>query len=478
MERNLACLGALAGICLAVSCGGDDSKKGSSADGGTSSKSEGGDVSTSEGGANDGGTSSGGTNRGGTQAASGGESGEAGSGGSDSEGGRGGEPSSGNTDVHGKVFFRVLPLSNVPVVVNGVITNTDDYGEFSVPDVTAEYDVAILHPELKVAHVIEGLTTRTPIINSMVSRDITFDKKAILTGTLSGGDGFPNPASRRAQVGIVGNGVLGFSQVLNEGIAGDFSFTTTWAHDETVAADLFALQWSWDANGLTALTGYASVPLTLEDGETYGAPDTNLVLEPIEQRLVPVEVDWDDYEPSLCYAFVDVIQMPVDACDASFSVATPKGLPFKNFVRVYGSKSGTHEATVQVEVPETGGVELILPQPRTALLPVDGATGVDLETPFTWSSSEPDMVGLHQFSCDGGWEVHLASAAKSVRIPDLSKYGIPLPKGAACKWFLDAIGPASSSDAFLLLQDAFSRKTSLALYKSTGGPTRDFTTSE
>jgi hypothetical protein len=461
-------------VCLAVSCGSDDSDRdgeNSAGDGGNAGSPEGGDGGTNSAGANDGGAS-----------ASGGEGasdGNAGAGASVSEGGAGGDPSVPSKDVHGKVTFRGAPRASLPVVVNGVITNTDDDGEFSVPDVDDQYDVLIFNPEEQLAQVIQGLTTRNPLIDSYLAPDPELNQSASLSGALSGGGGFPNPANHRAQVAFVGAQIPSTSMIMNEGMGGGFSFSKSWVTEESLNGTLFALQWSWDADGLTALTGYASKPFTLEDGATYASPETDLALVAIDQHLASVEVDWQDYSAATCTAYVGPIKMEFTPCDGSFSVPTPDDLPWRTFVSLRGGSAGDHYATVRAQVPETGDLAVVFPKPRNQLLPVDGATGVDVETAFTWSTSEPEMGGVHQFSCAGGWEIELTSAETAVSIPDLSEYGLALPKATECQWFLNAVGPASSADELVALRYAFANQAELPSYKqSDGGTARTFTTAE
>src|SRR5262249_9090108 len=122
------------------------------------------------------------------------------------------------------VSGRVLQLSGarvghlaVAILGQGLAAKTDDFGNFTIPNVRTPYDIA--------ASVFTVTVPYAPAPSVPVSRGLRrpdphlvvfpgdAESTAVVTGTLSGGAGFPQPAGHFAfvQIGTDGGG-MGFSQ--------------------------------------------------------------------------------------------------------------------------------------------------------------------------------------------------------------------------------------------------------------------------
>ena len=79
---------------------------------------------------------------------------------------------------------------------------------------------------------------------------------------------------------------------------------------------------------------------------------------------------------------------------------------------------------------------------------MDGATGVDTTTDFTWT---PVPGGIHVLFLTGAGNdpaYAIVSGGTRTRIPDLSAQGLGLPSGHSYDLILYGIGPYASVDAF------------------------------
>jgi hypothetical protein len=239
-RRNRLVVTGLAAVMLAVACGDDPPAKqpagaagSSNPEAGEAGQTAAGTSSTPGGGTAGSAAEGGAMNAAGEAASAGSEPGSAGQAG---EGGAAEDPD----DVVGRFLAEYEPVPNAVIIVNGVTTQTDADGYFTVKDVADEYQMIAALPELKQALVYEGVRTRHPIAQFGVLLHFEWPYEASVRGKLNGPGGAP-VASELTDVGVVSDtqGIL--QRRLITPPAG-FDMQPSWNLTDVLDVELWAIQ--------------------------------------------------------------------------------------------------------------------------------------------------------------------------------------------------------------------------------------------
>ena len=162
----------------------------------------------------------------------------------------------GTITVSGKVISATQqPIASSPVVITGLpATVTDANGAFTIAGVTPPYDVTVVVSATKLGITYRGLTRSDPTLVNFLSSTPP-PNSATVSGTVSGGAGFPQPATRTSAVLLTSTETS--ASATPNATTGAYSLTTTWTGATTLTTVLHALQWDKNAAGMpTAFTGY------------------------------------------------------------------------------------------------------------------------------------------------------------------------------------------------------------------------------
>jgi hypothetical protein len=361
-------------------------------------------------------------------------------------------------DVHGSTFPDAL------VVLDGVETSSDSRGAFSVAGVDEEYDLIVVVPRTPIssgtAFVLEGLTTRTPVIGFNVARD----RYAIIRGEVLGAS-----SPTEAELGFFADSGDLLAQGSSSG--SNYSLRPEWLGPPTLAGTLYVLERDPES---FAMTGFGQRALTLRNGILAGGDTdrtTNIAVTAIEQMNVSGTVK---VPKGLALQALDVqlLHTSVD-CDPTagareFSCEVPRivGPPLVLAATAEGLDGGS--ASSWQPVPSTGQVDVSVPRLVTLLAPEVGA-GIDHETQFQFSPPPSGSVAQVVFNV-GNWVIYRYTTASASALPDLSAYGVDLPSRATGFWSVDTYAPADTLEAALALQDRYARRdvtlTELAIARS------------
>jgi hypothetical protein len=97
--------------------------------------------------------------------------------------------------------------------------------------------------------------------------------------------------------------------------------------------------------------------------------------------------------------------------------------------------------------PSASGVDLVVHEAPIPTLPVDGATQVDLSTAFLFTPLEKGIHIVHIWA-GPPYDVYffVVTTGGQTHIPDLTKFGLAIPKNADMQWNIYSWGPFATMD--------------------------------
>jgi hypothetical protein len=364
-------------------------------------------------------------------------------------------PGTGGTiTVSGKVVSGSLqPITNSPVVIAGLpATVTDASGAFTIPGVTTPYDITVVLSASKLGITYRGLTRPDPTLVNFLSSPPA-PNSATVGGTVSGGGGYPQPATRTSAVLLTSTETSGSGTP--NATTGAYSLTTTWSGATTITTVLHALQWDRNAAGMpTAFTGYGEkTGVTVTAGGTFAGQNVAMTAATggtiAGTVTVPAGLTLSSKAMSLVFATKGTISLGSESgTGTSFSYVVPV-VPGTTLSVTASASGATGSVSAQKSAIASGAtdVALTLPSPPAPSLPVDAATGVTIATPFSWTpiNSTVYIVILNGPATQPDYLV--ITSSPTATIPDLTALGLGLPKGIAYSWNILALGPFANIDA-------------------------------
>jgi hypothetical protein len=322
-----------------------------------------------------------------------------------------------------------------------------------IPDAPGFYDLIVVDTVSKVAGLTDHLSTRTPIVQMPPSAPGAFS--ATLSGKLSGGAGFPNPASFKTSYAFYADN-CNAKAVASTGATDDFyTLKPTWSSGASATGSLYVLQWLPGTDSPAAFSGFARREFGLGDGTSLGKTDgsvaaTNVALSSVSTRVLKGTMSAPmGYAESGAEMEVGPIPVALKLALGPYSTLVPTALDAP--LRIAASISGPEGQTNGWwEIPEQGNLDLDLPAAPKLLTPAANATMVDYTTTFSWTSPAGGVDSVLFYV--GDWIVTRMPVGSTTTIPDLSAYGVDLPTGLYTYWLVVNEGPTSSRDSVLELE--------------------------
>ena len=362
-------------------------------------------------------------------------------------------PADAAIQVTGRVvdLFR-QPVAGLEVRLGSSTSVTDAAGRFSFEGVSPPYDLVVKRTSPAAeAHVFRGLTRPDPTLPLLLATPAPALTAAV-SGSLSGGDGFPQKAGVISAVFFgSGQGFGGWYLFPGQG-PGYGPFNASWYGGSTETGTLYALQWKSDGQLLPQqFLGFASAPLAVQAG--VPSPGQNLVLQQADTGFLSGTIVppagftiarkelWLNAGP-----FTGVFLGSDATSGAIFTYATPRiGLPIG--LQVVATRGGKSTAAYRANLLPNEVIDVNLALPPLLESPPSGASGVTTATTFSWTAY-PNSIHVAIFVSSSGTDFVLYQAATSATLPDLSSIGLPLPQGTAYSWAVWGIGPFADLDAF------------------------------
>jgi hypothetical protein len=344
--------------------------------------------------------------------------------------------------VRGVIVHRgkLVPLANLIIDISGNTVSTDESGRFELRGVPETYDATVFLGERRV-HVFKGLTRRNPTLR--VNALEPGNKVAAIGGTLSGGVGFPNPTNYRAAVGFLLTPGVANSALVS---ADRYDLKTSWYSDPKRDLALRALQWSVDLAGMpTGYAGFGTKNVAVTDAAKVD--NVQIALGSVESRkltqVFKIPAGSTPQNWSVKVGPISVISaVPQMSGTAEYTI--PKGVDAPIVVSVQADKPLSRGMWIVGNELSTLNTEL--PAPPTLLVPFEGGLGITNNHKFTW---KPFGAGIHEVVFTSEELVATVTLADTTTtMPDLTRFGVPLPKGVSFLWLVRGIAPVTSLDEF------------------------------
>ncbi len=361
---------------------------------------------------------------------------------------------SGVITVTGKVIdASSQPIPNTPVVVSGrPATTTDANGNFTVTGVATPYDVTAIFSATKMAITYKGITRTDPVIY-FTGAALTTPNSATVSGTVSGGAGYPLPANHTSRVMFVSPEV--FRSSSPSGTTGAYTLNPAWIGAATITGTLHALQWETNASGLPlTYKGYGTkANVALTGGGTFGAQNVTLAAatgSTVSGTVtVPAGLTLNSKTIELSFNRLGSTSLGSDlTASTSFSFNVPAITGATIILSGFGSSASLgNTSTVLRTTPGLSNVPLVLVTPPQPSLPVDAATGVTTASPFSWT---PVPGGVYVLSLNGPAgepDYFVVTTSPTGQVPDLSAQGLGLGAGKTYTWSILSFGPLADMNA-------------------------------
>jgi len=355
---------------------------------------------------------------------------------------------------------RVLQLTGggvsfLPVAVLGQgAALTDAEGNFTIPNVTTPYDIATGFSDgTQISMVLyKGLHRSDPRLVATVTSS---DFSAQLSGTVSGGAGYPEPPGHRTLLNVTTD----FGNTGGPGVdptTGAFTHLATWPVAPSTTGYLTAIQFAEDAAGhASQFTGAATAELGLVDGGS--------IVQPVPLQPVPTTTLAGSYTYPAGYSFgskqalveaptLALLFLPDDNLDnGSFSLAAPVIGERSNAVLIsaFSPTGGVSQVLRRNLAPGTSRLRIELPNALDLIFPFSGSTGIDHDTLFLTTEFERGIYFYQFFSgAPGAPDFTVVTGEPVAQIPDLSSLGAALPASTIYSMAITGIGAFADVDGF------------------------------
>jgi hypothetical protein len=346
--------------------------------------------------------------------------------------------------VSGTVFgIDDQPAAQSSVLVSGTAAvQTKSDGTFSVSDVKVPYDLTVVNLEKSRVLVYKGLTATALQISPYDWN--TFGPNTAVSGLITGGVNLPAPTNVRTTATLYDPAqqttFYGFVDVNNKYTFGGFDNMPF-----SKSVNLHAFQYEADAVGLpTRFTGFGErVGVNFSDRFV----DTTIRLAPVENATIsgsatgPVGYTLSK-RARINFASGGGWSLPLDFSSGTSTLVVPNipgtTLTFRAAVSKPGVNSQSTTLLRGVQ-PNATGINLIVPEPPTAMSPASAAVDVGISTTFSWNSV---IGGVQVLSLTpqgvipsvSNPEYVIVTDEKSATLPDLSSFGISFPSTKKYSW--------------------------------------------
>lgn len=362
-----------------------------------------------------------------------------------------------NITVSGTVIGTNLqPVASAPVVITSGGTNftttTNASGLFSVSGVTPPYDATVVSGNQSLTY--KGLTRTDPLL-VFLGFSPGVSRSASLSGTVSGGAGFPEPANHVTRTAF-GSPEAVDSATANTATGVYNMGTVSWFGPTTTTGNVHALQWLFDGTNLpTDYKGYGEkLGVALSDGGAFAGQNVTMsgVSEATISGSVTLPAGYTLANKRMAIGFADGSRIDVltdTGASTNFAYTTPNvtGATIRMQVTA-GNAAGTTVVTTKPGLAVNAtGVSIPLPAGSELSLPPNAATGVNNSTTFSYT---PFSGGVHFVVFNGPGanpDYVVVTAAASTTIPNLSSVGLGLPASTVYSWNVVGAAPFASVDA-------------------------------
>ena len=343
------------------------------------------------------------------------------------------------------------PVVGATVSSQGATTFSDASGDFTLSGLALPYDLVVSAALGDgFLHVYEGLTSATPLVRPALANFLLVAPafSADVLGTVVDG---PLGAGEVVLACVEGLAVTVFGCDSISSPAADYAIGVEWFDGPNTAVRLHAFHMEVDGDGLpTAYLGYDTILLNLTDG---GVTIADLDFDPIGSATLTGTTTFPaGITDAAAMGFARIgpnLSFPLfrdsdPGATLSYLVPTLPGISYDVLVGATGgpiSDTYTWKAGVGLDAGD-----FAIGTAAQLVAPADGATGVDLTTPF--GSTAVGGARTYVWFPDGaGPLIALTTTRTSVTVPDPALGGFAFPAGALYEWGVLNQGDADMADA-------------------------------
>ncbi len=358
------------------------------------------------------------------------------------------------------------PITGVAVIVKGrTPVTTAANGSFSVPNVTAPYDLSVILSTQNTVVTLKGLTRADPTLT--YNSSLTPTKNATISGTV------PAAAVKATIVFFVSGTKIW--RVVADPVTGAYTINASWnGSTGSYVGTLYVLRWTVGPNGLPLVyDGFGQRSLTITSGGTF--PGNNFaagdLTDPAEQSVSgTINRPSASYQLSLKQVYLNLGQAYVAIAGESGGTLTDN---FSyNVPSIANALFGVNTNATQTATPSnriafsydagiTPGASneiismLVAPQLN---LPAHNGTNIDTSTSFLWTAGGGAGVYVVFVSAAVAGQPNylIYTQSTSVTVPNFAPQGLGFPSNAAYSWQVAQYYPVASvdvvaSDSYLTL---------------------------
>jgi hypothetical protein len=359
-------------------------------------------------------------------------------------------------EVRGTVVIDGVPAGGITVGIPGTgTTTTAADGTFALGPVRVPYDVGLAVPSQGHALFylgVDNATPRLPFLTGLPGPSLT----GTVSGTVTGGDGYPQPADHDTVTCLDYDGSLG--QPSGDAVApGWYSAKIGWWGTPSIATKLRGIQRVVDPTSDLPIdyVAYGEVdPLTVT---TAGIAQV-LALDAVAATTIAGTITLPEgYAVASKDVELGCLRLAVDGtATTAFAYRTPRvggaELAVKVKARTPGSAiPGTSGASVTALriglAPDATDVDLTLPAAPLLLEPEDLPSLVAPGTTFSWSERPGSIhvLTLRPFVAES-WSLTAITSRATVALPDPAVVGVPFPRQMTMTWRAGSVSPRTMSE--------------------------------
>jgi hypothetical protein len=368
--------------------------------------------------------------------------------------------------VNGKVVDGALqPLAGLPVLVTGhAPVTTDANGQFSVSGVEKPYDVATALSDLRFVVVYTKLTRDDPVIRVSVTSLVTPQTQyGNVSGTVSGGAGYPETPYHRTQV-LFESPEATYSTGADRYNGGYRMVQIDWRGSRTTSGTIHALQLRLDSTThLPAeYLGYGTrTGVVVSDGGDVTGQDVQMtpVAAMTISGTVTVPNGYLISSRNLLAGFGPAPTAPPvwnvlsdSRTTSGFRYVAPNlpgaGLTLRVTARPTARFAPSATAARTVTDANASVLSITVPPAPELVAPEDSAAGVTVGATLAWHgmSGAVYLVTILEEGRSNPTRFNIMTADTTAVIPDLSALGFPLGAATSYGWAVYGIGPFASLD--------------------------------
>ncbi len=348
------------------------------------------------------------------------------------------------------------PITNAVVSIAGKVASTDGNGKFRFEQVKTPYDLIVVLNNPKQAHIYQGLNRPDPYIY-LTNQFQKTGNSTNVSGTLSGGDGFPNKNETITVVAYASDNGRG-AYTVNPFAGPNYgALKAEWYGNIVNSGKLHALQWKRDTSTNhkpLKYLGYGTTEATLKKGVNA---NYNIELKPLATATISGNLKLPSgfklVGKVLFLQLGKLTAIPVvieTTNDPTFSYAVPNNnIPIG--VQITATKGAQTIHSYRSNLKPTDIVNFDLTSPPTLLKPVNNFKAVGPGTEYSWTAFSNGIHVLGIFSQSNSTPSFILYTSKTKAIlpyNELSKLGMNIPLSTDYSWLVSGLAPYKDIDSF------------------------------